>query len=183
MSRRYRRWISWRWLALIILLGIVAGRAVILRGDRGTPAPFAGEGKVLQILDGETLLVQPLNPSADPAQVRFLAISVPPEHSAQAVAFLSERLEQGQVVLALDKRRIDSQGRLLAYVYVDDRLLNAELVQHGLAQVALYPGDSASIGRELYRAQDTAHAQRLGIWAHGERRKKGSSPAETAVED
>jgi micrococcal nuclease len=113
----------------------------------------------------------------------LLAISVPPSHSTQSAEYLRARLRRGQVMLALDKRRIDSQGRILAYVYVDGELLNAELVQQGLAQVAPYPGDSASIGRELYRAQDLAHSQRAGIWAEGAKPLRGRAALEAAPED
>jgi micrococcal nuclease len=183
MVRRYRRWISWRWLALMILLGVIVGRAVSLRGDKETPAPFAGECRVLDVLDGETLLVQPPESAKAPAPVRLLAISVPPNHSLQSTEFLRARLQQGQAVLALDKRRIDPQGRLLAYVYVEGKLLNAELVENGFAQVVPYPGDSASVGRELYRAQDVARAQHSGIWAEGAKPLRGRAALEATPED
>jgi endonuclease YncB( thermonuclease family) len=63
--------------------------------------------------------------------------------SAEATA-ANAALVQGQSVrLVRDVSETDRYGRLLRYVYVGDRLVNAELVAQGYAEVVSYPPDTA----------------------------------------
>ena len=73
-------------------------------------------------------------------------------------------LDEGQVTLRLDRRRLDQHQRVLAYVYVDGRMVNTELVRAGLARTDVYPGDSQSIARILNKAEAEAKSNRVGIW-------------------
>ncbi|NIM05287.1 MAG: hypothetical protein GTN65_06650, partial [Armatimonadetes bacterium] len=53
-----------------------------------------------------------------------------------------ELVEGKEVRLERDVSETDRYGRLLRYVYVDDVLVNAELVKKGLAEVRSYPPDT-----------------------------------------
>ena len=73
---------------------------------------------------------------------------------------------QGQSVhVRLDRRRIDRDGNLLAYVSVGDRLLNEQLVRQGLARVSTQSADSTAIVRRLKQAQQEARLHARGAWA------------------
>ena len=185
MSRRFRRWISWRWWALAALACVLLGRAALWgRGVAQQPLPWAGPCEVLQVVSGETLVVHHVGETAsEPLRVRLLGVSVPSPQTDQATAFVRQQIADGGISLTLDKRRIDSHGTALAYVYVRGRLLNAALVRQGLAKVAPYPGDSATIGRELFRAQDLAHAEGLGLWVEGGKPNSSAAFAEQPVEE
>lgn len=82
-----------------------------------------------------------------------------------AQQFTSEFIGQGPQALRLDKRRIDEEGRFLAYLEVNGQTLNVELVRAGLALADTRPGDSEAMSRLLRRAQTEARQARRGIWA------------------
>ena len=58
----------------------------------------------------------------------------------------------------------DKYGRLLRYVWVDDILVNAELVRQGLAWAKAYPPD-AKYQDYLEQMQAEAREARRGMWA------------------
>lgn len=84
--------------------------------------------------------------------------------ATQAREFTAEFLSGGQVLLELDKRRVDADGRFLAYVVVDGRMLNVELARAGLARQDAQPGDSATVSRLIRRAEDEARLAGRGMW-------------------
>jgi hypothetical protein len=84
------------------------------------------------------------------------------ERNRMALAFTRKFVSGGEVRLQFDRTRLDSDGRYLAYVWVDvsggERLLNEELLRAGLvdrspATLALC---SSSMKRRLIRAADAA---------------------------
>jgi micrococcal nuclease len=141
----------------------------------------AGTYALVRVVDGDTIIVTPLDPrreSSGPspqARVRLLQIDTPetvqpghpveawgPEASAFTRKFLAS---SDQLELRLDRRRKDRYGRFLAYVYVEERMLNEELVRAGLAKVVDYPGDSPQVKRLLRKAEEEARDERRGIWS------------------
>lgn len=174
---------------MIVVAVLVAG--LLLRGGcrllelnrAADPVAAMREGacEVVRVVDGDTILVrqQVDSPSSvssglrDHVRVRLLGIDTPEtvkeghpveRWGPEATEFTQRFLAGGRAQLRFDKRRVDRYGRLLAYVYVDDRMLNEELVRAGLARVSLYPGDSESIGRQLRRAEEAARREKIGIW-------------------
>ena len=83
----------------------------------------------------------------------------------EASSFTRDFVASGRVRLQFDRERVDRYGRLLAYVWVDDRLLNEELVRAGLARfraaISLRRTDEAP----LSRSKDEARAAQRGIWS------------------
>jgi micrococcal nuclease len=77
----------------------------------------------------------------------------------------NRHLVQGQRVwLELDVPLRDGEGRLLAYVYVGDLMVNAELVRLGAAQVATVPSHAKH--HELFlKLQREAQEAKRGLWA------------------
>lgn len=69
-----------------------------------------------------------------------------------------------QVELEKDVTERDKYGRLLFYAYVDGKSVQEQLLEKGLARVAVYPPDVKYVDR--YRdIQDKARQAGVGIWS------------------
>jgi micrococcal nuclease len=85
----------------------------------------------------------------------------PGGHEATAV---NHRLVSGKTVrLELDVQERDRHGRLLAYVYVGDVMVNAELIRLGYAQVMTIPPNVAYQTRFVALERQAREAGR-GLW-------------------
>ncbi len=124
--------------------------------------------KVEKIIDGATFQID----TGD--KVRLLGINTPAisliSHEGepmgkQAYELLLELIE-GQVVrLTSDAEKEDSDGHLLAHVYLrNGTWVNAELVKKGLAYVRTFP-PNISKANDLITIEKQARKQTLGIWA------------------
>ena len=85
------------------------------------------------------------------------------------VQHLMERLERNYlpVTLETDVEERDAYGRLLAYVYVDGRMVNARLVAEGAAEAFPFPPNTRH--RTLFaRLQRDATAAGRGQWGRAE---------------
>jgi micrococcal nuclease len=94
-------------------------------------------------------------------RVAYLGIEAPGPPATEA----NRHLVQGQRVwLELDVPLRDGEGRLLAYVYVGDLMVNAELVRLGDAQVTTVPSHVKY--QELFlKLQREAQEAKRGLWA------------------
>ncbi len=109
-------------------------------------------------------------------KVRFLGIDTPEtvkagtevqEWGPEASEYTTERLEAAnEILLEWDPGSdlYDKYDRYLAWVWVDGSLLQEELVEQGLAEVAYIYGDYLYTDR-LYAAQNKAQAAGVGIWS------------------
>ena len=125
---------------------------------------------VIRHVDGDTFEVA----IADPAygmraeeKVRFMGIDTPEREEplfAEARAHVERRAGAGPVYLAFDFQRRDQFDRLLAFVYLPDgTLLNAELIEHGLAVV--YRGDDLMYFLPQFEdLEREARSRELGVW-------------------
>jgi len=133
-------------------------------------APQMLVGQVVDVLDGTTILV---NTSARSETVRYIGINAQetnrkqpsgepvPGEAAQANRQLVARQ---QVRMELDTQERDRDGRLLAYVYVLDRMVNAELVRRGSAEVMTVQPNVRH--RDLFvTLEQEARDNRRGLWA------------------
>jgi micrococcal nuclease len=136
-----------------------------MRGPAPPPPPSVPfspgdtlSAQVLWVVDGTTIQV-----ALDGGQERvaYLGIAAlgPPATEA------NRRLVQGQRVwLELDVPLRDGEGRLLAYVYVGDLMVNAELVRQGDAQVATWSPHGKY--QELFlKMQREAQKTKREVWA------------------
>lgn len=131
----------------MVLLAAVA--LLILRpwaGDgRAEPGPHTAIGFVTRVVDGDTIEAQIGDQVED---VRYIGVDTPetvkPDAPVQcfgrrASAFNHRLVEQRQVRLVFGVERRDVYGRLLAYVHLGDRFVNATLVRRGLARSLTIP--------------------------------------------
>ena len=112
----------------------------------GCAAPTAP--LVLRVIDGDTIEVAIAGTSY---KVRYIGIDAPeltdkrPEFCAlaqDATRYNRELVEGKTIRLEKDVSETDKYGRLLRYVYVDNILVNAELVRQGLAWAKGYEPDT-----------------------------------------
>lgn len=115
---------------------------------------------VQEVLDGDTISLD------DGRKVRYLGINAP-EHGqpyAREATNFNRQLVRGLPVrLEFDRIREDRFGRVLAYVYLDDTMVNERLLAEGWAHVFLMPPNTRHAERFL-RLQEKAKAARKGIW-------------------
>ena len=118
-------------------------RVGLLVAGSASAAPI--DGIVVRVVDGDTIDVQ----LADRVEkVRYIGVNTPEIHhpikgeepGGREAAEVNRRLVAGRHVrLELDVRTRDRYGRLLAYVWLGDTMVNAELVRLGYAQVMTVP--------------------------------------------
>ncbi len=149
-----------RRLAVPLLLLCLAASAV---------AQASLEGAVVRVVDGDTVHVR-LGDRIE--KVRYIGVNTPEVHhprkgeepGGRDAAAVNRTLVEGRRVrLELDVRARDRYGRLLAYVWVGDTMVNAELVRQGYAQVMTVPPNVRYQRLFLDLQRDARQAAR-GLW-------------------
>ena len=152
------RVVAWRkisrrlWVVILVLVGHLAPVGPVAANE------FA---RVRQVYDGDTILLE------DGRRVRYLGINTPEYREPYNLKAkrLNESLVLGREVrLEIDQGRADGYNRVLAYVYVGDQMVNARLIQEGLAH-AFFIGPSRKHNALLLRLQEEAKQRKLGIWS------------------
>jgi len=124
---------------------------------------------VTRVVDGDTVEVQLDGTEED---VRYIGVDTPETvkpgepvgcFGPQASAFNHRLVEGRRVRLVFGAERRDVYGRLLAYVYLDGRFVNAELVRRGLARTLAIPPNDRFAG-ELKRLEIAAARAGRGLW-------------------
>jgi endonuclease YncB( thermonuclease family) len=118
--------------------------------------------RVARVLDGDSIVL------TDGQQVRYLGINTPDAgepFSKQARTRNRHLVEGKRVRLVRDHEHHDRYGRLLAYVYVDDQFINAELLRAGLAHLLIFRPLREE--HRLAALEREARAARRGMWGPG----------------
>jgi micrococcal nuclease len=133
-------------LGSVVLL--LAATLLILRPweDGGAEAgPAAAQAFVVRVVDGDTIEARIGDRIED---VRYIGVDTPetvkPDTPVQcfgprASSFNHQLVERRQVRLVFGAERRDVYGRLLAYVHLGRRFVNADLVRRGLARTLTIP--------------------------------------------
>jgi len=157
-------------LVIALLLAACAGEAgPAVTTSPGPTATTATTGayttapgvEVLEVFDGDTLLV---SLEGTEEEVRLLGINAPERDECfgdEAREALAGRLVAGPLRLDTQEER-DQFGRLLAYAYAGEDLLNLSLVADGFA-LALQ--DDHPMSAEFLRADERAFSGGRGLWA------------------
>lgn len=167
------------WLGALVALGIAACSGVPVAPAPAvpaaapvpgyTPGPGAVRAPVVRVVDGDTIIVLL---DGRERRVRYIGVNTPesadPRREVQCfgkeAAARNQALVGGKTVwLEKDVSETDQYGRLLRYVSVDGKLVNAELVREGYARVVTYPPDVRHA--EWFRALEReAREARRGLW-------------------
>jgi micrococcal nuclease len=177
-------------LAAVLVVGMAVacdGSAVDEGTGTGQTAPSTGQSptgasptstalppgltpaKVTRVVDGDTIEVEV---DGEVYKVRYIGIDTPesvdPRRAVEcfgkeAAERNRELVEGRDVGLEKDVSETDAFGRLLRYVWLDGRLVNARLVTEGYALAATYPPDVRY--SELFAdLQSEARSTGLGLW-------------------
>ncbi len=100
--------------------------------------------------------------------VRFLAIDaleINEHHGKEASNYVCNALNKAsRITLEFEEDSYkDKYNRVLAWVFVDDKLLQEELVSKGLAQVK-YLYDDYKYVEQLFELQEKAKSEKIGLW-------------------
>ena len=129
-------------------------------------------GVVVRVVDGDTIHVR-LSDRVE--KVRYIGVNAPEIHHPtrgrepggdEALRVNEELVSGKRVRLELDVQSRDRYGRLLAYVWVGDLMVNAELVRLGFAQTMTVPPNVRHQGLFL-RLEREARAVGRGLWRAG----------------
>lgn len=132
--------------------------------DDATPFPRptdSVQARVDRVIDGDTVEMK------DGSRVRYIGINTPERHQpfyAQASEANRDLVEGKAVWMALDAQSTDRYGRILAYLWVGDTFVNAELVRQGYANVYTNP-PNVRYSQEILAAEQEAREAEVGLWA------------------
>jgi endonuclease YncB( thermonuclease family) len=176
-SVRLKQFVRWSWagrLLVIVMAASALADHLVWRGDDW--ANFAHQPVVcISAIDGETIAVRSSD-SNSITPVRLLGVwSINPHWDALARDQLDSELAGRTVTLQLEGTQTrDAQGRLLAYLFLDDqRTMNAELVREGFALADWRA--RGTLQRSIDAAEAEAHKKRRGFWGSSQESKKSFS--------
>lgn len=186
--------------ALLIAVWLAALGTTAAAPGRHTSSATALAGTVVYVVDGDTIHVR-IDDKVE--KVRYIGVNAPEvprprghdaggraprpleeRHHARgfphtpaagdAARRINLQLVSGKRVrLELDRERRDSYKRLLAYVWVGDTMVNAEMVKRGYAEVMTMPPDFRH--RALLESlQREAREAGRGLWQQGSSVRGGS---------
>lgn len=125
-----------------------------------------GEYLVAKVIDGDTIEL------SSGEKVRYIGINTPELHHPQkGVEYFAReayeanrRMVEGKRVrLEFDVQKRDRYGRLLAYVYAGDIMVNEWLVANGYAQAATYP-PNVKYAERFRKLEEEARKLKIGLW-------------------
>lgn len=124
---------------------------------------------LVKCIDGDTAKI---NYNGEEVNLRFLAINTreigenEEEYGKEASEYTCNALKNANMIkIEFDSEsdKYDKYGRLLAWVFVDEELLQLDLVKNGYAEIKYIYGDYKYLN-ELEEALKYAKEKRLGIW-------------------
>ncbi|ARK31241.1 thermonuclease family protein [Halalkalibacter krulwichiae] len=131
------------------------------------------QASVVRVVDGDTLIVKLDHKKEE--RVRLLLIDTPesvhPDKPVQpfgieASEMVKELMKPGDLIhLELDVSERDKYGRLLAYVWIEDKMVNELLLEKGFARVAYVYAPNTKYVDQFYDIQKQAQERGIGIWS------------------
>lgn len=152
----------------ILLAAILSVGATVLPAPPASAESLAGT--VVRVVDGDTIRVR-IGQRVE--KVRYIGVNTPEIHhprkgeepGGRAALAVNRELVDGRAVrLETDVQARDRYGRLLAYVWAGETMVNAELVRRGYAQVMTIPPNVRHQALFVKLQRDAREAGR-GLWA------------------
>lgn len=159
------------WSFLGLLFAIVALVALAMGYSIGIAGPNAStsyeEVLVVRVIDGDTIELN------DGRRVRYIGINTPETvhptkdvecYGPQATVRNRELVEGKTVELQSGEEDTDKYGRLLRYVHVDGRFVNALLVAEGYAHASPF-GNERRFRQVFAQLEQYSQLRNRGMWA------------------
>lgn len=153
-------------LAIIVL--VLLNRIFLTPATPPTPLDRDITYRVERTIDGDTLLLE------DGTRIRLIGVNAPEiahddvpaqPFGAEAARWLDERATGKAVRLEFDLERYDHYDRTLAFVYLEDVLLNEEIIRQGYSRAQLQYNYSVRMKRRFEAAEEEARTAQRGIWS------------------
>ncbi len=149
-------------ITTIITLAVIFITGKIITGN--TYNKF--KSKVIEVIDGDTVKIE------DGSLIRLLGIDAPetnhpslPEQKfgKEAKEYLKSRILNKICLFEYDRNnKFDIYNRILAFVYLDGELINAEMIKKGYAYVYLKSKNKKT--NEFLMLEEIARKQKKGVW-------------------
>lgn len=173
-ARSATAWIAFFLILAVAGLRLMDGGAVERRNPSAQDPSGGRPGSVftahtVRVVDGDTIEVRR---AGRRDTVRYIGVDTPESVKpdtpvqcfAKAASRFNERLVEGRdVQLTLDREPRDKYGRLLAYVAIDGKSVNAALLSRGYARTLEIPPNTAR-AVAFRRLEDSAQAAGRGLW-------------------
>ena len=120
-----------------------------------------GAALVTRVIDGDTIEIE------GGYRVRYIGIDTPEKEESyywEALRANRDLVEGKKVWLEGDVEDRDEYGRLLRYVWVDNTMVNAELVRLGYAYSYSYP-PNVKYQTYLLQMEQEAREHKRGLWS------------------
>jgi micrococcal nuclease len=153
----------------VVVVTVLAAASVLGRWFGEQRRAVNQEYRVVQVLDGDTIVAQR---GSYRDTIRLLGVDTPETHhptkpvqcyGPEASAYTASRLFGQLVRLEDDVERHDIYGRRLAYVYLDGRNFEEELLRKGYARLLVIEPNHAH-ARDMLDEELDARARRVGLW-------------------
>lgn len=160
----------WTLVSALVIAVACTGTETTLAPAVVIPSASAAQAQVARIIDGDTIDVFI---EGQTYRVRYTGIDTPEtvhptrgvEPYGKEASERNRQLVEGKtVMLKKDISETDRFGRLLRYVYVDDVMVNAQLVAEGYARVSTFPPD-VKYAEDFVALERDARENRVGLWA------------------
>ncbi|MCC6713386.1 MAG: thermonuclease family protein [Candidatus Dadabacteria bacterium] len=157
-----------RKIVFILVFVVLAAVFHFYNNERQATGPDTGTVRVLDVIDGDTIVVD----DGMKSRVRYLGIDTPelawPDSpgdplGAEAKEFNRKLVAGKDVRLEFDEEKYDVYGRLLAYVYADGVFVSGEMLRAGLASPLVIEPNRRHEDL-LMEAAAEARQERKGIW-------------------
>ena len=142
--------------------------------DKLSEKPPKGEFLISNVIDGDTIVLD------NGYKVRLIGIDAPEiqhenspaeEFGYESKSFLKQIAEGKKCILKYEANETyDKYGRLLAYIFVENKLLNSEIIKQGYARV--YTRFTFSKEAEFINFEREARKKGTGIWSKENAEKK-----------
>ncbi len=173
---------------------IIASIAILFSISRFLQAPsavtrdFKKELYVLRVIDGDTVEL------SNGQMLRYIGIDTPEVHDKigstwsynprpygkEAMEFNRKLVGGKKIRLEFDVQKKDKYNRLLAYVYVEDKMINLEMIKKGYAMIYTFPPNVKYV-EEFLKAQRFARENKEGLWRDLEKGIISSSKAKENI--
>ncbi len=165
-------------LLLILILSLFLSGCVTQQAIKNTDLQNKEKTIVTKIIDGDTVVIQ------GGEHVRLLGIDTPEKgepYYSDAKNYLETRVFMKEVYIESDAEDKDQYDRLLRYIWLDDSLVNLEIVQHGLAIARFY--DNMKYKTEIQEAEALAINQKIGIWSQLDNNQNNSPQTRASIDN
>ena len=134
--------------------------------------PYSDAVRVFKVVDGDTFWIK--NRAGKNVKIRLIGIDAPEDRNAfhkkkhpfgiTSKRYLDSLFLHKEIRLEYDVDSLDRYGRTLAYAYLNDTFINAELIKNGYA-LLMTVSPNVRYQSQFVEGQSYARSNRLGLWS------------------